>query len=297
MIRLGMIGLSEGNGHPFSFSAIVNGYDPERLAAAGWAPINAYLDVRDPADLGFPHARVTHAWCPDPADTTALRETADIPHAVQAPTELIGEVDAVVIARDDWRSHWELAAPFLEAGLPVLVDKPLTLDEQELAAFRPFLDAGRLLSCSGYRFAPELDDLRPLLRTEPPVVVQGIGPRDWDRYAVHLLEPIQTLLAGGPEEIARLATRHDAALLSWSGGPAVTIHCLGDAAPGFRLDVTTRSAHHTVHLRDRFTAFRRLLEHFVRMVATGEPPFDPQDTVRLMRWLAAGRGKGATDAG
>jgi len=26
MIKIGMIGLSEGNGHPYSFSAIINGY-------------------------------------------------------------------------------------------------------------------------------------------------------------------------------------------------------------------------------------------------------------------------------
>ena len=30
-VRVGMIGLSEGNGHPFSFSAILNGYDDAAL--------------------------------------------------------------------------------------------------------------------------------------------------------------------------------------------------------------------------------------------------------------------------
>ena len=31
-VRVGMIGMSEGNGHPFSFSAIINGYDDDGLA-------------------------------------------------------------------------------------------------------------------------------------------------------------------------------------------------------------------------------------------------------------------------
>ena len=31
-LRLGILGLSPGNGHPFSFSAIVNGYDDAAFA-------------------------------------------------------------------------------------------------------------------------------------------------------------------------------------------------------------------------------------------------------------------------
>ena len=34
---IGIIGLSEGNGHPFSYSSIINGYSPEGLAASGLA--------------------------------------------------------------------------------------------------------------------------------------------------------------------------------------------------------------------------------------------------------------------
>ena len=31
MINLGMIGINEGNGHPYSYSAMFNGYDPLAL--------------------------------------------------------------------------------------------------------------------------------------------------------------------------------------------------------------------------------------------------------------------------
>ncbi len=33
MKSIGIIGVSEGNGHPFSYSSIINGYSPEGLAA------------------------------------------------------------------------------------------------------------------------------------------------------------------------------------------------------------------------------------------------------------------------
>ena len=39
-IRIAMLGMVEGNGHPYSWSAIFNGYDPEKMA-----------EVRSIADL------------------------------------------------------------------------------------------------------------------------------------------------------------------------------------------------------------------------------------------------------
>lgn len=288
-VRLGMLGLSEGNGHPFSFAAIVNGYDPKRLRAAGWEPINAYLDVRDPIDLGFPHAQVTHAWCPEPADTAALCEATQIPNAVSAPDGMLTQVDGVMLARDDWECHWELARPFLEAGVPVFIDKPLTLDSAQLEAFDPYLRSGRVMSCSGYRFAPELDRLRPLLRDDPPLVLQGVGPRDWDHYAVHLLEPLLTLTTGQPGHVVPLKAGHDSTVVQLSDGATASVHCLGDSAPGFILNITTATSRYEIVLNDRFTAFRRLLAHFVQQVESAEPAIDPDETVAVMNTLMAGR--------
>ena len=38
-IKLGLIGLSEGNGHPYSFSAIINGYDKQAMQKSDWSVI------------------------------------------------------------------------------------------------------------------------------------------------------------------------------------------------------------------------------------------------------------------
>ena len=40
-LRLAMLGMIEGNGHPYSWSAIVNGFDPAAMAAG---PYPAILD-------------------------------------------------------------------------------------------------------------------------------------------------------------------------------------------------------------------------------------------------------------
>src|SRR4051794_33023957 len=46
------------------------------------------------------------------------------------PSELMGKVDAVTIAVPT-RVHHEIALPFLSAGIPVLVEKPMASDLDE----------------------------------------------------------------------------------------------------------------------------------------------------------------------
>ncbi len=70
---------------------------------------------------------------------------------------MIGQVDAVLIATDDGADHVRRARPFVEANLPVFIDKPMATTLEELRQFIQWERAGaRLLSSSGMRYAPEL---------------------------------------------------------------------------------------------------------------------------------------------
>ena len=44
MIKLGIIGFSKNNGHPYSFSAIVNGYHRKYFKKVGYKFILDYLE-------------------------------------------------------------------------------------------------------------------------------------------------------------------------------------------------------------------------------------------------------------
>ena len=56
-------------------------------------------------------------------------------HVVDAPEDVIGKVDAVIIATDRGDEHVWRAKPFVEAGLPVFVDKPLADNQDDLQQF------------------------------------------------------------------------------------------------------------------------------------------------------------------
>ena len=47
-IRLAMLGMVEGNGHPYSWSAIFNGYDRAAMAKCPYPTIPDYLNKEPP---------------------------------------------------------------------------------------------------------------------------------------------------------------------------------------------------------------------------------------------------------
>ena len=112
-IKLGIVGINEGNGHPFSFSAIINGYDNEGMKDSGWDVIYDYLELRNASEFGFDGVEVTHAWTQDPLQTKKLAKAARIPNPVADIHDMMDEVDGVIIARDDYETHYPLAKTFL----------------------------------------------------------------------------------------------------------------------------------------------------------------------------------------
>lgn len=294
MIRTGIIGLSEGNGHPFSFSAIVNGYDDEAFAAAGWPVIHNYLKGQAPERFGIGDARITCAWTQDPQTTAQLCAACRIETPCAAPQHMIGKVDAVIVARDDWEMHARLAMPFLEAGLPVFVDKPLSLDDGDLRRFEPYLRQGKLMSCSGLRFAAELDPFRaPRSQWEigTPKLIEATVLNGIEKYGIHMIEAIASLdpAWGQATSVTRLDVPHDAWLIRLSDRVPLVLNCLGAVGKTFHVSLFGDKGHRHVDLHDNFSAFRRTMEHFFAMVKSGRPPIDPDETLRIMTLIQKAR--------
>ena len=294
MIKTGIIGYSEGNGHPFSFSAIINGYDDDKFAAAGWNVIHNYLRAQGADRFGIGDARVTHAWTQDPQLTAQLCAACKIEHACANVADMLGQVDAVIVARDDWETHAQFAMPFLEAGLFVFVDKPLSLDDRELAAFEPYLRSGRLMSCSGLRFAAELDEFRSP-RAEwsigTPKLVEAAVLFGIEKYGIHMIEAVASLdpAWGTVTKVTRLPVAHDAWLMQFSDGVPFVLHCLGQVAKTFHVNLYGDKGHRHFDLHDNFSAFRRAMEKFFAMIAGGAPAIDPDETLRIMRLIQRAR--------
>lgn len=84
-LKLAMLGMIEGNGHPYSWSGIINGYDPEKMAKCPYAGIPIYMGKQPLESVRIPGARVTHIWCDDPADAWKVAAASLIENVVENP--------------------------------------------------------------------------------------------------------------------------------------------------------------------------------------------------------------------
>ena len=192
MLKLGLIGVSEGNGHPYSWSAIFNGYDALAMESCGYPVIPRYLEQQPWPDSRIREAEVTHIWTQDQTISRHVAQATKIATINQRPEDMIGAIDALLLARDDAEHHYLHAKPFLEAGLPVYIDKPIALSVDALESLYALqLYPGQIFTCSALRYSDECllhDDDRKEIGQIRQVI--AITPKSWEKYAVHIVEPV-----------------------------------------------------------------------------------------------------------
>lgn len=289
-LKLAMLGMVEGNGHPFSWSAIVNGqYDAAVMAECGYPVIPQYLAAN--ADkLGIPGARVTHVWCDNPADAAKVSKASCVPTVVDRPTDVIGHVDAVFIATDIGSEHIERARPFIEAGIPTFVDKPLADNREDLQQFIRWVRAGkRIMSTSCMRYAKEILDMKNVDIGDMRLAT-AFTCKSWERYGIHALEGLYQLIGSGIVSVRNVGIdNRDRVMLTHRTGVDSQLWAYYDAFGGFgayQLFGTKGYAH--AKFADSFSAFKAQLQVFVNYLQNGyRSPFAVEETFELIATIVA----------
>ncbi|MBI5775587.1 MAG: Gfo/Idh/MocA family oxidoreductase [Verrucomicrobia bacterium] len=287
-----MLGMIEGNGHPYSWSAIVNGYNPAEMAKCPYAGIPKYLGGQPLETVRIPGARVTHIWTDDPADAPKVAKASKIEHVVARPEDVIGQVDAAIVATDDGNDHVRRAKPFIEAGLPVFVDKPMATNTADLNQFlRWHLDGKTILSTSGMRYAPEIRQI--IERREQLGELRWLTSftcKTWERYGIHALEAVAPVLGPG---FVSAQTNHqsgsDIVHLTHRSGVQVTLGAIHDAYGSFgAVHAYGTKGDLALKLADTYSAFRAQLVAFIELLRTGRAPLPFSQTIELMAVIIAG---------
>ncbi len=287
-----MLGMIEGNGHPYSWSGIINGYNPEEMAKCPYTGIPIYMGRQPLEAVCIPGARVTHIWTDDPVDAPKVAAASLIANVVNKPEDVIGQVDAVIIATDDGNDHVRRAQPYVEANLPVFIDKPMATNIADLRQFVQWQQAGKImLSTSGMRYAPEmrlsadqrsqLGDLR---------WITSFTCKTWERYGIHALEAVEPLLGQGFLTVqAHSDSGGDVMHLTHRSGVKVTVGALHDAYGSFgAVHLYGTKGDLALKIADTYHAFRGQLVAFLDMLHTGVRPLPFEETVELMAVIIAG---------
>jgi hypothetical protein len=290
-----MLGMVDGNGHPYSWSAIINGsYDKSAMADCGFPSIPQYLGAEPKENLGIPGAKVTHVWCDDPADTARVARALGTVQAVPRAEDVIGQVDAAIIATDKGWEHVERARPFIEAGLPVFIDKPLCDNENDLRQFVAWQRAGKpLMSTSGLRYAREFVDAKRRMADEvgQPRLITMTTCKSWERYGIHALEGVYPLLPpGGWLSVANTGTASANIVHARHASQVeVVLAAVDDMYGSFgKLNIFGTKGCISASYGDNFFAFKAQLVAFIDYLRTGILPFPFDETVELMKIIIVG---------
>lgn len=284
--------MSPGNAHPSSWSAIINGtFNGDAINALGFPAVTNYLQANR-ATLGLPAAKVTHVLTQDKDLSAQIALSGGIEHVVETAQEMIAAVDAVILLRDDPESHREMSQPFIDAGIPLFIDKPLCSTQADLDYFKAEVTKGKfIMSCSSQRYAGEhmavKQDLVNLGKLE---LITAVGVKDWTKYGVHMLEGIFSLL-DDPKPLSVINVgREDAHIvkIDFEGGLQVTVHLMMHIAGTFQVSVFGQKGWRMLEIKNSYAQFRDNIIEFIRSVEEGKPRLAFSKTEQIIKTLIAG---------
>jgi predicted dehydrogenase len=172
----------------------------------------------------WPEVKMEWAWDYDPDRARSYAAKYQIPHVAGQVEDMLGKVDAVLVGggrrmpvpgerwgqvKDD---HLELSRPFLEQGLPVLIDKPFA-DHLEDAVEMVHLarrNRALLMSCSAMRYASEVRAMKEVVdngglgKISGAMCFIGTGLSTLKWYIIHILEALYVSFGPGIESVFAL---------------------------------------------------------------------------------------------
>lgn len=292
-LRLGVIGMSEGNGHPYSWSAIFNGYNPEYMKDCPFPVIYDYLSKQKFPEDSLGHlGNVTHVWTQDRTISEHIAKASKIENVCDKMEDMIGNIDALLLARDDGENHYEMVLPFLKAGLPVFIDKPFALsvvDANKMLAAQQ--NENQIFTCSSLRFAKEL-----ILTEEDKdkigsiKFVEGSVMKKWSTYAIHILEPLVSQLPhrGKLLEVKSIKNSEiHQVLINWEN-ISTYLKVTGDTPVPLEIKFFGDKGSVTKTFFDSFNAFKSSLERFVKVINSEAENLNKEETLEIVNIIEKG---------
>jgi len=271
MIKLGILGFTDGNGHPYSYSSIFNGYNKDLMEDCPFPSIPKYLsNYTTKADL-INFASVTHIWTQDIKQSRKIASATNIVNIVNHYEEMIGYVDGIILARDDYENHLTLARPFINAGIPIFIDKPLaTRKEKAIEILELQKYQGQIFSSSTLAFDPRVIKAKEELKKIGEIrFVQGNAPGIWENYSIHLIDCFIKIF-GKLFILNDHSVINNNNLVSLVGnlknGAHLEINCMGGFVSPLRITIVGSEGFYDIDFKDPYNAFKNALEVFTKNI-------------------------------
>jgi predicted dehydrogenase len=225
---------------------------------------------------------------------SAMRETGV--EIVDHSEDLLGRVDAVLIESNEGGVHRERATPFITAGLPVFIDKPLATTTTDARALVDLAASHGvpLLSGSSLRFTPDVkavrsdDSLGSLLGADvySPARLHEANPGLF-HYGVHGVEMLYALLGAGCREVSCIFEEQAEVVTGrWSDGRLGVVRGLREGTIGYGLTAYGEKGIRSTVV-DATSIYRDLLEVIVPVLGGGPSPIPSDELVEVVAFQEA----------
>lgn len=147
MLKIGILGADGGteSGHALGICNILNSgkYDVELIGLYG-----------DNAE-----------------EAKALANMQGIPYIAEKPEDFLGKADAVFVLQRNGSRHLSCAMPYLEAGIPVFVDKPFACTTEDAERMVAIAKKSGSVLCGGscVKFSKEIAELKETVQHSAPI--------------------------------------------------------------------------------------------------------------------------------
>jgi len=284
MIRIGLVGGAK-DWHGMTFSELFNGYDQKLAKKYQWPAL-----CKTP--LGE-NAGITHIWDKNVENAKEVASVCGIENVVAEKEAMLGEVDAVILPDDCTLKHQRNAIPFLKAGLPTFVDKPLApnLREAEEIVRLARRHKAPFMSCSALRYARETEDLRKGRGDDIGDILTGYAVCcEWTGklifYGIHALELLYSIVGPGVKSFQNLGKKtEDLLLLRYRDGRKFMVAAYEGISPTFQVHLYGTRGSRSIVVRDSEYFYSEMLRAFIGMVKTGKEPICLEETLEIIKIL------------
>lgn len=215
------------------------------------------------------------------------------------PEDLLDlNLDGVLIEAVDGSVHLERARPFLEAGMPLYIDKPFTCSSADAREILRLAQANKVpvFSTSSLRYGLEVQEVLQDANNEygkvigcnawSPASLQERNPGLFN-YGIHAVEPLFTLMGRGCRAVWTVFQEGAEVTVGlWEDGRLGSVRGTRAGAHAYGFTAWCEKQVVTTHINAAYI-YRELLKKMVEMFATRQPPVDLQETLEIVAFIEA----------
>lgn len=227
---------------------------------------------------------------------TEQMESYGVP-LVEDPTEMIGQIDGALIESVDGSVHYDRAKPFLEAGIPMFIDKPFACSLEHAKAIAELAEKNNVpvFSASSLRYGVEVQEL--LEKQDEVGKVVGadayspgsVHPRNPGlfNYGIHGLETLYALMGTGCTEVWAVSTEGaDVITGAWNDGRIGTLRATREGAHSYGFTAFCEKKVVNTSINAGFI-YSELLKQIVKFFETGKSPVDIREMLEIIAFIEA----------